>query len=338
MVLGLAVSLPLLCAPGPAPGGPRGVPGKTIAFIASDSRNGGVTGVFRAFQDAAGLLGWKASFQDGNGRKARQGELLLQAIQGRADGIIFGGFDAGDFPAEVAAARRAGIPLVGWHAARNPGPSRDLFLNVATDPAAVAALAVRFVVQDAVRFRKPVGVVIFTDSRFEVARAKTLAMVRALEASRKAGPCRVLAIQDIPISEAATRAPGAVPDLVAKFGAQWTYTLAINDVYFDHMNFPLAFAHRADILNVSAGDGSSLALSRIGSGRSQQAATVAEPLRMQGFQLADELNRAFAGERPSGQVSRPILVTAEVLKARGAGGIEAGSGFEAAYARIWSGR
>ena len=145
----------------------------------------------------------------------------------------------------------------------------------------------------------------------------------------------VLEIADLPISDAARRVPEAVPKLAARFGASWTYSLAINDVYFDHINFPLVFAHRTDVVSVSAGDGSSLAFSRIRSGYSQQAATVAEPLRLQGFQLADELNRAFAGKAPSGYLSKPVLVTAERLKS---GPPDAGLGYEEAYGRIWSGR
>jgi len=88
----------------------------------------------------------------------------------------------------------------------------------------------------------------------------------------------------------------------------------------------------------SAGDGSSKALGRIGSGVSQQVATVAEPLKMQGYQLADELNRALAGAPPSGFQTRPILVTSELLRATGNRGIEATSGFESAYSAIWSGK
>ncbi len=309
-----------------------------IVFIASDSRNGGVTGVFRGFEDAAGKLGWKVQFMDGDGKSEKQQELLHRAIMLHPDGIIFGGFDAGGFPAQVAAARKAGIKLVGWHAAKQPGPTRDLFINVATRSTTVAALAVEFVIKDAMERKRPVGVVLFTDSQFEVARAKTRAMVKALERCRTVRPCRILAIQDIPISEASRLVPDAVPPLVKRFGAEWTYSLAINDVYFDQISFPLSFVNRFDILNVSAGDGSSQALSRIRSERSQQAASVAEPLRMQGFQLADELNRAFAGEHSSGYVSRPILVTSHVLKDAGSDGIEAGLGFEAAYVRIWSGK
>ncbi|MEW4338945.1 hypothetical protein, partial [Chromobacterium vaccinii] len=77
----------------------------------------------------------------------------------------------------------------------------------------------------------------------------------------------------------------------------------------DNINFPLHQAGRADIVNISAGDGSNSAMNRIREGISQQKATVAEPCNQQGWQMADELNRSFARQPPSGFVSKPILVT-----------------------------
>jgi len=306
-------------------------------FLASDSKNGGVTGVYRGFEEAAARLGWRAIFLDGRGLKARQAELLSQAIKSHPDGIVFGGVDATDFKTQVDDAKQHKIVMVGWHAARNPGPSRELFVNVATSTEAVAKLAVNFIIRNAKEQKRSIGVVIFTDNRFSVARAKTIAMVKEIEKNKRTINCRVLSVENIPITEAGHLIPEIVPKLMKQYGYSWTYCMAINDVYFDNMNFPLVFANRTDIINVSAGDGSSMALSRIRSGLSQQAATVAEPLRMQGFQLADELNRAFAGTAPSGYMSKPILVTATVLKAIGEGGIDSNLGFEATYSRIWAG-
>jgi ribose transport system substrate-binding protein len=161
-------------------------------------------------------------------------------------------------------------------------------------------------------------------------------MQQTIQACQGYKGCKVLAVQNVRISDAAAAMPVVVPKLIATYGAAWTYSLAINDVYFDEINFPLLQAKRSDILNVSAGDGSNKALSRIGAGVSQQVATVAEPLKMQGYQLADELNRALAGSVPSGFQSQPILVTAELLKATGSRGIESTLGFEAAYSAIWA--
>jgi hypothetical protein len=40
-----------------------------------------------------------------------------------------------------------------------------------------------------------------------------------------------------------------------------------------------------------------------------QKASIAEPLYLQGWQLIDELNRASAGQPPSGYVAPPRLIT-----------------------------
>ena len=320
------------------PPGPPGQTGKTVVFIASDFRNGGVMGVFRGFEEASKKLGWQIRLEDGQGLKTIQGALLTQALSTRPHGLIFGGFDTDGFSQQVALARLNQVTLLGWHAAQDPGPTNELFANVSTHPVDVATLAAEFVISDAKARQRTVGVVIFNDNQFAVANAKTEAMKKTLMACAGYQGCKVLAVQNLQISQAAATMPSVVPVLLAGHGAAWTYTLAINDVYFDEINYPLLLAKRTDILNVSAGDGSVKALGRIGSGVSQHIATVAEPLKLQGYQLADELNRALAGAPPSGFQTRPILVTSGLLKATGNGGIEATLGFEAAYSAIWTGK
>jgi ribose transport system substrate-binding protein len=320
---------------GPAKG-PPAQRGKTVVYVASDLKNGSVGTVYRGLQEAANKLGWTITVVDGGGLKVRQAQALDSAIAANANAIVFGGFEPVDFPVQLAAVEQKRIALVGWHAAKNPGPTKELFVNVATDPLDVARMAANFVIRDAQERKRPLGVIIFNDHQFAVANAKADAMKKTIEACTGYTDCKVLAVENVPISRAATEIPNVVPQLVAAHGAHWTYSLAINDVYFDAMNFPLREAKRSDIFNVSAGDGSTKALSRIGWGMSQQLATVAEPLKMQGYQLADELNRAFAGEPPSGYVSKPILVTTQLIKSRGTSDIEAGMGFEAWYGAIWS--
>jgi len=318
--------------------GPVAQPNKRVVFIASDSRNGGVTGVYRSFEEAVEKLGWKVTFRDGGGQRDQQARMLGQALAERPDGIVFGGFDASECKEGVALAKKDRVALVGWHAATKPGPTADLFNNIATHSQAVVALATDFVIKDAETRDRPAGIVVFTDSSFAIARAKTDLIVKRINSRSKAKKLRVLSIENIAIARSSSDIPLIVPKLIARHGQDWTYSIAINDVYFDNINFPLVYAHREDVLNVAAGDGSGLALSRILSGRSQQAATVAEPLRTQGYQLADELNRAFAGQGPSGFVTKPILVTTDLLRTTGSAGIEANLGFEAAYARIWKGK
>ncbi len=108
-----------------------------------------------------------------------------------------------------------------------------------------------------------------------------------------------------PIAETSQRMPQLTTSLLQKYGDQWTHSLAINDLYFDFMGPSLAAAGKGGTdapINVAAGDGSESAYQRIRAGQFQKV-TVAEPLNLQGWQLVDELNRAFAGEQWSGYLS-----------------------------------
>jgi len=316
--------------------GPVAQAGKTVVYIASDLRNGSVGTVYRGLQEAARTLGWHVSILDGAGSKGKQATALSTAMAANPHAIVFGGFDPQSFAEQLKAMEQKKIVLVGWHAASGPGPTKELFANVATNPLDVAKMAAHFVIQDAMAKKRPVGVIIFNDNQFAVANAKSQAMKKTIEDCQGYQGCKVLSVENVPISSADTEIPKVVPQLAFTYGAAWTYSLSINDAYFDAMNFPLREVKRTDILNVSAGDGSTKALSRIGWGMSQQLATIAEPLKMQGYQLADEINRAFAGEAPSGYVSKPILVTHAVIEAKGTSDIESGLGFEAAYRGIWT--
>lgn len=309
--------------------GPQAQDFRTIHFIASDLKNGGTSAVSESFLSAVRVLKWRAHIFDGKGNPALIRQQLVHSASQKVDGLILGGFDAEDYPEEIKRAQAAGIRVLGWHASAKPGPSKLLFTNITTDPLAVAERSALLVKKLGPR---KAGVVLITDSHFSIALAKTDRMKKILEESKEA---TVLATLDLPISNADQEAPKAVETLHKKFGKKWTHTLAINDIYFDHMNFPLKKIGRKEIVNISAGDGSVTALTRIKSGLSQQVATIAEPLRAQGWQIADELNRAFAGVSASGYVSDPIEVTKKSLDEHTLKEMEGRIPFEESYTKIW---
>jgi ribose transport system substrate-binding protein len=310
--------------------GPLATPGKTVAFVASDFKNGGVVSTFWAFKSAIDAIGWKNSRFDGNGDIPTLKKVFSDALASHPDAIVLGGFQPDDVSDQIEIAQKRNIVLVGWHAAANPGPTKDLFVNVATNSATVAKTAAQFVIKQS---RGRAGVIIFNDSRFAVANTKTAVMKNEIAAAKG---CKVLEVVDMAISRAASEIPDAVKLLNAKYGKSWTHSLAINDVYFDNMNIPLISIGRRDIINVSAGDGSSSAINRIIGGRSQQAATIAEPLGAQGWQLVDELNRAFAKAKPSGYVSKPLLITSDTMDKLSPTKSEAP--YQKAYIAIWHNR
>ena len=309
--------------------GPIGQKSKTVIYIASDYRNIGVTSIFRSFQNAARKLNWKISIVNGNGSQEQIKKEFFNAVKMHPDGIILGGFQPNDFHESVNLAKKSKIILVGWHAGDKPGSNDDLFVNVATEAKEVAKMAADYVIKQS---NGKAGVIIFNDSHFDVANEKTKRMKEEIEKCKK---CKVLSVEDIAISNAKFDIPKIVPILIKKYGDNWTHTLAINDIYFDNIISPLIEENRNDILNISAGDGSSKAINRILNDPSQQMATIAEPLNIQGWQIADELNRAFSNKSPSGFVTKPILVTTDFLKKLNGANIESNINYEQGYLDIW---
>jgi len=68
-----------------------------------------------------------------------------------------------------------------------------------------------------------------------------------------------------------------------------------------------------------------------------QIATVAEPLHLHGWQCMDELNRAFAGQPPSGFVAPPHLFIASNLDRDGGPNnlYDPENGYKDQYRKIW---
>ncbi|WP_434635057.1 substrate-binding domain-containing protein [Chromobacterium sp. CV08] len=311
--------------------GPPAQGGRHVLLIAYDLRNGGISKITRSFLNAAGRLRWQVKVADArSSNEAVREQLLLQATDKDVAGVALIGADSAGFHLELTMLRQMGKTAVGWHAGGNPGPNAELFANVTTDPLAVAQTAVDYAISSSAG---AIGAVILTDSHFTIAMRKSAAMKAALLACKR---CKVLSVEDVDLSKAAQAIPALVPALARRYGHSWTHTLAINDLYFDNTNFPMHQAGRSDIVNISAGDGSNSAMNRIREGISQQKATVAEPCNQQGWQLADELNRGFARQPPSGFVSRPILVTREKLLAHSRDGdIDDDQAYRQAYLDIW---
>jgi ribose transport system substrate-binding protein len=303
---------------------------RRVIFLAQDFRNGGITTVYRGFEQACKELGWTLSIVNGKGDKANIRRQFEEALAAGVDGIVLGGFDETDIADRLAAFSRPLPALVGWHASSRPGPTALLFANISTDPNVVADMAAALVTPPSGALA---GVVIFNDGRFDIANAKTQRMREALSHCAR---CELLSVEDLPISNAAKAMPAALEKLQQRFGRRWTHVLAINDVYMDSMHFPLQALGRGDIVGIAAGDGSRTALSRIRSGRSQQLATIAEPTGLQGWQLADELRRAFAKQPPSGRVARPIAVTTELLRQLGQLEVDDLLPYRAEYRQQWS--
>jgi len=220
--------------------------------------------------------------------------------------------------------------------APGPDPKTGMFANVNTRISDVAQTAADLAIVDS---NGKAGVVIFGDSNYEMAIGKA----RMMEADiKKCAGCTVLSLEDSPMTEASTRMPQLTTALLQRFGDKWTYALAVNDLYYDFMAASLGAAGKSGTdtpNNISAGDGSESAFQRIRA-KQYQTATVPEPLQEQGWQLIDELNRAFAKQPWSGYVSGIHLVTAGNIGYDGGPKnlYDPDNGYRDAYRAIWAGK
>ena len=317
--------------------GPKSVGKKLIVYASTDQRNGGASGVGDGAEEAAKVLGWDFRILDGQGSVPARTSALTQAIALKPDGIILGTIDAAEQAPIIEQAIAAGIKVVGWHAGPGPGKIEavpGVFTNITTDPNEVAKASGLYAVVDS---GGTAGVVLFTDSIYAIATAKTNAEKAAVEGC---SGCKVLSIEDTPIGDLSNRMAQLTTTLLSKYGKAWTYSIAVNDLYFD-FSAPSLTSAGIDPAGgyprqISAGDGSVPAFQRIRQ-KQYQIATVAEPLHLHGWQCIDEMNRALAGAPPSGYVAHVhLFVNANIEKDGGANNIyDPGNGYKDEYKKIW---
>ncbi len=314
--------------------GPAARSAAAVAVVCEDLRNGGILGVAKGIDEAGKVIGWKIRIYDAGGTPDGRSKAFAAAAAHRPDGVIVIGADAREIHAWLQPFAERGVPVVGWHVGpvAGPVPGSPVAMNVSTDPLEVARITAMAAV---VESRGRAGVVIFTDSRFAIAKAKSDAMAEVI---RACPGCTLLEVRDVAISRNAELMPAVTRELLARYGARWTQALAINDIYFDYAVPELIKAGRpAHSLGLlSAGDGSAAAFLRIRAG-TFQTGTVAEPLNLHGWQLVDELNRLLARQAVSGYVAPVHLVTAKNVAFDGGQQMQydPDNGYRDVYRTIW---
>ena len=314
--------------------GPRAQPGKRIAMVNEDLRNGGILAVDEGVLEAAKVIGWTVKVFDSGGTPEGRKKMLADALNSHPDGLIVLGGDGRALAPWLQPFADRGIPIVGWHvtAQAGPVPGTPVAMNVSTDPLEVARVtALAAIVQSGGH----AGVVVFTDTNYELPRTKADAMAAVV---RGCAGCTLLEVRDVAISRNAELMPATTRALLARYGKRWTHALAINDIYFDYAAPVLTQAALPNnaLSMLSAGDGSESAFLRIRTG-AFQTGTVAEPLNLHGWQLVDEMNRLLAGEPVTNTVFPVHLVTADNIDADGGDRLlyDPANGYRDIYRRIW---
>ena len=314
--------------------GPRAQAGKRIAMVNEDLRNGGILAVDEGVLEAAKVIGWSVKVFDSGGKPEGRKKMLADALDSHPDGLIVLGGDAHALTPWLQPFAERGIPIVGWHVTAHAGPvpGTPVAMNVSTDPLEVARVtALAAIVQSGGH----AGVVVFTDTNYELPRTKADAMAAVV---RGCAGCTLLEVRDVTISRNAELMPRTTRELLARYGKRWTHALAINDIYFDYAAPVLSQAAlpNSALSMLSAGDGSESAFQRIRAG-SFQTGTVAEPLNLHGWQLVDEMNRLLAGEHVTNTVFPVHLVRADNINADGGDRLlyDPANGYRDIYRRIW---
>ena len=292
--------------------GPTLINSKTVLLIASDLRDGGVNAVTQGLIEALRHTDWQLTIFDGSGSSIKQKSAVQKAIMAKPDAIVFAGVDLTPYPRILNVARNEGITLVGWHASNENIYSSStvttqlLFTNIASDSASTGELAALFAIRQTLGNAK---VVIVTDSSLSNAQLK----VEGIQDAFSMCPaCKILSIADISLDNT-TSIAHELSRVLEDYGQLATHIVATSDLYFDYAT-PIIedYRQRYNVapITITAGEGSSSSAVRIRD-HQFQVASVAEPLNLQGWQLVDELNRAFNNQEPSGFSAPVRLLTHE---------------------------
>ncbi len=317
--------------------GPPAQPGKSIAFISEDLRNGGILGVAQGVREAVRTMGWTLKIFDAGGTSAGRLTAFERAMASKPDGLILCGADAQNSKPELARFASRGIPIVAWHAGSMPESYRRYSrCNERRDDRPRRGRSRHCPWGAVAQSNGHAGVVILTDSRFEIAVTKSNVMADIIRACKG---CTLLEVRDVAISESAETMPAITKALLARYGKRWTVALAINDIYFDYAAPQLTKAGvpSSGLSLLSAGDGSATAFLRIQAKTYQTGTALPSPLNQQGWQLVDELNRLFAGQPVSGFVAPVHLVNADNIAFDGGNRLQYDpeNGYRDIYRRIW---
>lgn len=330
-----AATAPVTVWDGPKTG-PKAAKGKFVVYLADTQTNAGSAGSAVGAREAAAAIGWKFQLLDGQNTASGMQAAFEQAIALRPDALILGSYNLPQYTALMKRAAGLGIKMVSWHGAASPGPVKeapDVFWNLSTDPYQIANIAAKYAVAHS---DGKASAVVLTDNQYPIVVTKTKGETDGIAAC---ATCKLLSIENAPYTEISQRMPSLMGTLLQRYGDKLGYVLAFNDLYFD-FSVPTLRANGVAPDGypklISAGDGSVSAYERIRKGE-YQIGTVPEPLNLHGWQAIDELNRAIAGQKPSGYITKVHLVTKDNINADGGdkNSFDPGNGYRDEYKKIW---
>jgi ribose transport system substrate-binding protein len=312
--------------------GPKAEPGKKIVYVSGDENND-ICRLYGVFQKEAGQqIGWDVTIIDGKGTPTGWIEGVNQALALKPNGVSMCA-DAASLQEPMRTGAAQGVVFVGLHAAADPGPHPDihLFANVSQDPVAIGKATADWPIADS---GGKARVVVITHNEYAIANRKSTATKEQIEACPG---CKMLEVANFPASAASDRMPALITSWVQRYGVP-LYVTSVGDNDFDFAVPSLRGGGVSpDDVKLIGADGNRSAYQRIRAGGQYQVVTISEPFEQQAYQAIDEFNRAFHGEKWSGFVQQPFLVTAANVNAEGGEKdmFFPGNGYREHYLKIW---
>ena len=317
--------------------GPKAQPGKIVIYRAGDQRNGGAHGVGDGAEEAAKAIGWdfRAPRRPGHRRPALS--AMTQAIALQPDGIISRRLrPRAEQAPSVEQAVKQGIKVVGWHGGPTPGPDRGHARCSPTSPPTRSKVAEASGLYAVVDSGGKAGVIVFTDSptrspsrrrRAWRRRSRSAPAARCSRSSTRRSATsqnRMGQLTTSLLQRTATSGPtrSASTTSTTTSGRPRCSAAGIDPPKASRTTSPPATAR----VRLSAHP------RRPVPGRDRRRAA-----HLQGWQIVDELNRAFAGEQPRGYVAPPhLFVQANIDVDGGDKNIfDPGNGYRDEYKKIW---
>jgi ribose transport system substrate-binding protein len=315
--------------------GPKGVASKSIACIAGQLTIDSDAEWCKGISAAAKTIGWTVTTLDGAGTLSGQSAAILQALSTNVNGLILTGVDPSTQQSALGQANQRGVKIICIQGLSAPGPAPQYHIyDVVTQRGPdIGKLAADVAIVDGGGHAQ--GVLV-DDPDYQIARVKTDDSAAEFKACTA---CKLLTTINSPGTEITSLFPSQLTATAQKYSGD-VYYIAISDSFFDYGTPALKAAGvpgsgKAEFIGE---DGSPSAYARIRQGE-YEIATISPPEDEQGWQAVDEMNRAFAGESPSGYVPPLQVLTAKNINTEltPQGFYNPPVNYEAEYAKIWKG-
>ena len=310
--------------------GPKAAAGKKVYVIACVMAAEGCARESRAAIEAGKAIGWETKLIDTQSLPDKMVAAVNQAIDDKADGIVFEAIDMKTLAAPIAKARKAGLKIVCFACRNQDGladqtiPGEDSFV---ADGYALGAAMYK------ATNGHPKLIMMKDEASFGIVGFRVKGTEKFFADCKAAGgDCEIVQKIDFLVTELTTR----VPQLATGAARKNPEANAIWMPYDSASSFITQGLRQAGVANGKIGlygfDGNSANIKDIRDGNFQ-IASMAGPFEWAGWAEIDALNRLFQGEKPVNDIVKIRLITKDSLPANDnwSGDID----FKPGYLKAW---